>query len=62
MSDMKKELGKLFLDLAKIIFATAFLGAIISDSINKVVVGIVSATLVVGFIVLGLGILKKSEE
>ena len=59
---MKKELGKLFLDLAKIIFATAFLGAIISEKTNKLIIGIVSSILILGFVIIGLVILKNSEQ
>ncbi|MFW6246326.1 MAG: DUF6722 family protein [Tangfeifania sp.] len=57
---MRKELGKLLLDFAKIIFGTAFLGAILTDSINKVLLGIVSFVVIVIFSILGLYLIKKS--
>jgi hypothetical protein len=57
---MRKELGKLLLDFSKIIFGTAFLGAILTDSINKVLLGIVSFIVIVIFSVLGLYLIKKS--
>jgi len=59
---MKKELGRLFLDLAKILFGTSFLGAIINESASKTAMGIISAIAICLLIVAGLIILKKSEK
>ncbi len=59
---MKKELGKLFLDLAKILFGTSFLGAVISESTNKMMLGVISAIAVCLLIFTGLIIIKKSEK
>ncbi len=59
---MKKELGKLFLDLAKILFGTSFLGAVISESTDKMMLGIISAIAVCLLILTGLIIIKKSEK
>jgi len=59
---MKKELGKLFLDLAKILFGTSFLGAVISESSDKTMLGALSASIIVLFILIGLIIIKKSEK
>jgi hypothetical protein len=56
---MRKELGKLLVDFAKIIFGTAFLGVILTDAVNKVLLGVVSFVVVVIFSVLGLYLLKK---
>lgn len=59
---MKKELGKLFLDLAKILFGTSFLGAVISESTNKISLGVISAIAMCLLILTGLIIIKKSEK
>jgi len=56
---MRKELGRLLIDFAKIIFGTTFLGAILTDAVNKIWLGIVSFIVVVIFSILGLYLLKK---
>ncbi len=57
MSDMKKELGKYFIDISKLIFGGVVLSQIISISENKnlvLILGIIAAIFfaIIGFIVI----------
>lgn len=56
---MKEELGKYLLDISKIIFATAFLGTILSENINRFFIVGISLVFVITLAVLGLFLTKK---
>jgi hypothetical protein len=56
---MKFELGKYLLDLSKIIFATAFLGTVLSEDVNKFLIVGASLIFVVSLAIIGLILIKK---
>jgi len=59
---MKSELGKYLLDLSKVIFATAFLGTILGENINKYYIVGLSLVFFVILLVLGLYLIKKGRS
>lgn len=59
---MKNELGKYLLDLSKVIFATAFLGTILGENINKYFIVGFSLIFFLTLSMLGLYLIKKGRS
>ena len=59
---MKKELGKIFIDLGKILFATAFLGSIINKDLDKILVLTISGIFILICFTIGIIFIKKSNK
>lgn len=57
---MRQELGKYLLDLSKIIFATAFLGTVLSEDVNKILIVGASLVFVISLAIIGLILIKKN--
>lgn len=59
---MKKDIGKILIDLGKIIFATSFLGSAINNDLNRLTVSVFTFIATVLFITIGLILTKKNNK
>ncbi len=58
---MKEELGKFFIDVAKLILAGVILTSVVQDIHTKWIVYTVGSSAVILFLVMGLLLIKKKE-
>lgn len=58
---MRKELGKFFIDVAKLILAGVVIAAVMRDMYDRLLVSIIGTMAVVIFLISGLILLKERE-
>lgn len=59
---MKNELGKFFIDVAKLILAGVVITTLMQDTSNhKLLVTIIGSTSVISFLIIGLILIKEKE-
>ena len=57
---LREELGKLALDMFKIIVGTVLIGSVFTDAINKIQTAVIGAVLAIIFLTLGIILIKRS--